>query len=129
MATARYHVRIDRSPDEVWKVVADAAGISDWFPGIVAATATDATRTITIDGGIELQEDIVTSDGDLRRFQYSIVGGAMTPEFHLGTIDVIEDGAGSLVIYSTDMRPDDLLGLVGPATEGGLGGLKQQLER
>jgi hypothetical protein len=128
VATARYHARINRSADDVWKVVSDAASISEWFPGITASTADATTRTITLDGGMDLNEEIVTNDPALRRFQYRIVGGAMPVEFHLGTVDVIEDGAGSLVIYSTDIRPDDFIGLVGPATEGGLGGLKAKLE-
>ena len=34
------------------------------------------------------------TDDELRRFQYSIVSGPMQPEYHLATVDVIEDGEG-----------------------------------
>jgi hypothetical protein len=128
VATARYDVRIARNADDVWKVVSDAGTISDWFPGMTASSATDTTRTITLDGGLVLEEDIVTNDAALRRFQYRVTGGAMPVEFHLGTVDVLEDGDGCRVIYSTDIRPDDFVGIVGPATEGGLKGLKEKLE-
>ena len=129
MATARYDIRINRSADDVWKVVTDAGSISEWFPGMTASKADDKTRTITLEAGFDLDEDIVTNDSSLRRFQYAIKPGVMPVEFHLGTVDVLEDGDGaSRVIYSTDIRPDDFIGLVGPATEGGLAGLKAKLE-
>lgn len=49
----------------------------------------------------------MTVDDELRRFQYRITEGPMPPEFHLGTVDVLPDGDGSLVIHSTEVVPDD----------------------
>jgi len=65
--------------------------------------------------GYSLEEEIVTSDDALRRFQYRIVesniGSSKGPVSnlidHLATVDVIEGGAGSLVIYSTDVVSAD----------------------
>ena len=128
MASLRSTVRIARPAEEVWKVVSDAAGISAWFPGIEQATAGGGTRSCTLAGGHELQEDVVNVDGELRRFQYRITGG-MPVEHHLGTVDVLEDAPGStLVVYSTEITPDSLAGMVGPSIEGGVQGLKAHLE-
>lgn len=128
MASLRSTVRIARPADDVWKVVSDAAGISAWFPGIESATAADGTRSCTLAGGHELHEDVVNVDGALRRFQYRITGG-LPVEHHLGTVDVLEDGPqGTLVVYSTEITPDDLAGMIGPSIEGGVQGLKQHLE-
>jgi len=53
----------------------------------------------------------------------------MPVEHHLGTVDVLEDGPqSSLVVYSTEITPDHLAGLVGPSVEGGVQGLKAHLE-
>jgi uncharacterized protein YndB with AHSA1/START domain len=129
MASLRTHARIARTADEVWKVVSDAAGISAWFPGIEQATATDSTRSCTLAGGHQLEEDVVNVDDSLRRFQYRITAG-MPVEHHLGTVDVLEDGAGSaLVVYSTEITPDGLADMMGPSIEGGLQGLKDHLEK
>lgn len=49
-------------------------------------------------------------------------------EHHLGTIDVLEDGGGSLVIYSTDVTPDEAAEQMNGALAQGLDGLKQHLE-
>lgn len=127
MASLRSTARIGRPADEVWKVVSDAAGISAWFPGIEQATVSGSTRTVTMGDGMALEEDIVTVDDALRRFQYRITGG-MPVEHHLGTVDVLEDGDGALVVYSTEVSPDSMGELMGPAVEGGVQGLKAHLE-
>jgi carbon monoxide dehydrogenase subunit G len=129
MASLRTHARIARPADEVWTAVSDPAGISAWFPGIEQATATDGGRTCTLEGGGQLQEDIVNVDDELRRFQYRITGG-IPVEHHLGTVDVLEDGTDTtLVIYSTEVTPDGLAALIGPSIEGGVQGLKAHLEQ
>lgn len=129
MATLRSHTRIDRSPDEVWAVVSDAGAISDWFPAIEKSSATGTTRSCELAGGVPLEEEIVTRDADLRRFQYRITGGALPVTSHLGTVDVLDDRDGSLVVYSTEVQPDELAQQLGPAIEDGLRGLKEHLER
>lgn len=129
MASLRTHVRIERPAEEVWKVVSDAGSISDWFPSIERSTAESGRRSCTLQGGAELEEDIVNVDGQLRRFQYRITAG-VPAEHHLGTVDVLEDGPDrSLVVYSTEIAPDALADVMGPAVEQGVRGLKEHLER
>lgn len=127
MATIRHHTHIGRSPDDVWKVVSDAGAISNWFPGIDTSSAEGAVRRCAM-GDVQLTEDIVTVDDELRRFQYRITEGPMPLEFHLGTIDVLPDGDGSLVIYSTEVLPDDAKALFDPVLAGGVEGLRSYLE-
>lgn len=128
MATIRHHTRINRSPDEVWRTVADAGAISSWFPLIEESSAEGGIRRCTLQGGGALEEQIVTSDDELRRFQYRIIDGDMALEYHLGTIDVIEDGEGALVIYSTEISPDEAAQQMDGALADGLQGLKRHLE-
>jgi uncharacterized protein YndB with AHSA1/START domain len=128
MATIRHHARIERSPEDVWKVVSDAGAISTWFPVIDESRAEGGIRNCTLQGGGKLEEEIVTSDDELRRFQYRIIGGDMPVEFHLGTVDVLPDRDGSLVVYSTDLSPDELRGQMDGVIADGLDGLKAHLE-
>lgn len=128
MASLRSTVRIARPADEVWKVVSDPAGISAWFPGIEQSSAADGTRSCTLAGGHRLEEDVVNVDDELRRFQYRITGG-MPVEYHLGTVDVLDDGPhGALVVYSTEITPDSLADRMRPSIDGGVLGLKAHLE-
>ncbi|MFU8840632.1 MAG: SRPBCC family protein [Nitriliruptoraceae bacterium] len=128
MATVRHHTTIDRSPDEVWKVVADAGAISTWFPIIETSELDGKVRHCTVQGGGQLEEEIVTSDDELRRFQYRIVGGDMPLDFHLATIDVLPVGEGSLVVYSTEVEPAEAAGQMGAVLSAGLDGLRHHLE-
>jgi len=109
-------------------VVSDAGNISAWFPMVATSTATDDHRHCMLEGDVPLEEEIVTNDATLRRFQYRIVGGAVPVESHLGTVDVIDDGGSSLVIYSTEVSPDEVADTLGPAIEDGLRGLKSYCE-
>lgn len=129
MATIRHHARIARSPDEVWATVSDAGEIAEWFPSIDTSSADDGVRHCTLQDGAQLEEQIVAADERLRRFQYRIVGGDLPVDDHLGTIDVLPDGGGSLVVYSTDVSPDDVADTMDGVLAEGLQGLKQHLER
>lgn len=128
MATVRQHHRISRPPDEVWKVVSDPGAISLWFPGIDDVVVSGTTRTCTMGGSAKLVEEIVTNDDDLRRFQYRITDAPFPLDFHLATVDVLEDGEGSLVIYSTEMEPGDGAPMMAAAFRNALQGLQQHLE-
>lgn len=126
MATIRHHARIDATPDDVWAIVSDAGAIADWAPGIERCDWDGTTRTIHM-GGLQIAEEVVTSDADLRRFQYRITDGPMPLEYHLATVDVFEDdpaGKGTFLVYSCEVKPDEAADLLGPV----LGGLVESLK-
>lgn len=126
MSSFRFHTRVPASPDEVWSVLSDVDTIPRWFPGIDRAVFDGTHRILHLTGGGTLQARVVTSDPELHRFQYSFVAGMPQPiEFHLGTLDIIEDGTGSLVIYSQQIEPDALGEIVGPAVAGGIEGIRK----
>ncbi|OJY46367.1 SRPBCC family protein [Pseudonocardia sp. 73-21] len=128
MATLRTHLTIDRPPAEVWSVVSDAGNISAWFPTVKTSEASGEQRHCTLDGDVPLDEEIVTNDPQLRRFQYRIVGGGVPVTSHLGTVDVLDQAGSSLVVYSTEVTPDEVADTLGPAIEDGLRGLKTYCE-
>jgi hypothetical protein len=127
MGTVRRHIFIDSPAEEVWAIVGDPARLHEWFPitGCEVSREDGATdlpptkRWITLASGLRFEEQIVTLDHDLRRFQYSIINNPIIKS-HLGTVDVISDGASRcLVIYSTDLDPEVMaLVIAGAAGEG-----------
>lgn len=128
MATLRREVRIARPADEVWAVVADAAALADWFPAMESSSVDGDIRTCGLRSGIELIEQIVTCDHELRRFQYRVTGGVPVIE-HLATVDVFELGpADSLLVYSTEVEPAPLALVLGDAIEGAVLNLRARLE-
>ncbi len=114
---------IDRPPDEVWALVGDPARLNEWFPITgcrVDLTVEPRKRWVDLASGVTFEEDIVTLDDELRRFQYRITSNPLITH-HLGTVDVLDDGrGGSVVVYSTDCTPDVFALLIGGAAGEGL---------
>lgn len=128
MGTVRRHIFIDADADTVWGLVGSPGRLHEWFP--TTSTKLEGNkRWITLASGISFEEDIVTLDHDLRRFQYRIVNNPIITN-HLGTVDVIPDGDHRcIVIYSTDMEPEVLALPIGGAAGVGLAALKQRFEK
>ena len=125
MASFRFHTRVPASPDEVWRVLCDVATIPKWFPGVRSAELDQGLRVLHLADGGTLRARVVTADPQLRRFQYSFIEGMPQHiDFHLGTLDVIEDGTGSLVIYSQQVEPDALGDVIAPAVAAGIEGIR-----
>lgn len=129
MATIRHHARIDASPDEVWAVLSDAGAIADWAPGMEPGSVQWDGKTRTIDmGGFTIAEEVVTSDAEMHRFQYKITEAPMPLGYHLTTVDLFEDGDGTLLVYSCEVEPDDAKALMDPVYGGLVAALKARAE-
>ena len=128
MATMRFTTRISRPVDDVWKAVSVPDTIAEWFTGVISSETHGNIRRVTggTDGNVGTVEDeIVTSDDQLRRFQYRVAA----VEGHLATIDVLEIGSNdTLVIYSVELSSAELAEGWRPYMEGGIKGLKQYAE-
>ena len=127
MGTVRRHAFVDCNADKVWSFVGAPERLHEWFP-ITECRVEDNKRWITLAAGIVFEEDIITLDQDLRRFQYKIVNNSLI-KFHLGTVDVIPDGDNRcLVTYSTDMDPEVLALPIAGAASLGLEKVKQMFD-
>jgi carbon monoxide dehydrogenase subunit G len=128
MSVGKAEVSIDRSPDEVWKLLREFGGLADWMPGIESCSVDGDVRTLQT-MGIEIKEQLRSRDDDARRISYSVVESPMgNLESHLATISVDPEGDGSRVTWAVEVVPDDLLALFLPAYEGSVVELKKQLE-
>lgn len=127
MATMRETIHIDATPDKVWAEVREPLALLDWFDGIDGGEMVGNARKLKM-GDISVTEEIVTVDDDLRRFQYSITEMPIPVDYHLATIDVLEDGDGTLIVYGVDVKPDMLGGILAPTISGAAKGMKKHFE-
>ena len=122
MGTVRRQVFIESPADRVWELVGDPARLHEWFP-ITECHVEGSKRWITLASGLRFEEDIITLDPVLRRFQYRIVNNPIITQ-HLGTVDVIPDGRHRCcVVYGTDVDPEVMALIIGGAAGAGLDAL------
>lgn len=106
----------------------DPSRIIEWFPGLVSVAVEDGVRTLTTKSGLPIVENIVTLDHDMRRFQYSITG-PIPVNYHLGTMDVIDDGQpGCLLMYSTEITPEPMAFVLDGVISEGIANLARMLD-
>jgi hypothetical protein len=125
--TVRRHVRIRRTPDDIWALIGDPARITEWFPGITGATVDGTTRVITTGAGIPIPEEILANDRCEHRFQYRITSPLVRE--HLSTLDVLDmDDGSSVVVYAADAVPAIMALVIAGAAGNALENLKTMME-
>ena len=128
MAEGKAETSINRSPDDVWKLLREFGGLETWMPGIETCVVDGDVRTVGL-MGIEIKEQLRNLDDAKRTISYSVVESPMgNLESHLATITVEPEGEGSHLTWSVAVSPDDLLGLFVPVYEGSVIELKKKIE-
>jgi carbon monoxide dehydrogenase subunit G len=127
LGSIRHQIRIHRPAATVWELAGNPTRLHEWFPGIASCQVDGNIRTIVLDSGIPMPEEILVKDDVQRRFQYRITAGVFT--YHRGMIDVIDLGDDTcLVVYSTDCDPRAMALTIGGATAGALDELARHME-
>ncbi len=128
MASGKAEVSIDRSPDDVWKLLREFGSLAEWMPGVETCTVDGDVRTLGM-MGMQVKEQLRSLDDDTRTISYSLIESPIgNLESHLVTIAVTPEGAGAHVTWSIDVTPDDLLGIFLPIYEGSVGAIKKKVE-
>ena len=128
MAEGKAETSVDRSPDEVWKLVREFGGLEQWMPGVESCVVDGDMRTIGMMGMV-VKEQLRERDDAARHFSYSLVESPIgNLESHLVTIAVAPVGSGSHVTWSVEVVPDDLLPIFLPIYESSVVELKKKIE-
>jgi carbon monoxide dehydrogenase subunit G len=128
MAIFEESITIDRSPDDVWRVIGDAGNISGWLPFITESRLEGDYRICRAGENGGLRELILLIDDDRRRTEYTILEGPMPIEFIHAGIEVRSEGSGSRVVWDTTVTPDALAEMFKPIYREGLENLRSQFE-
>lgn len=137
MASVKVTDRIEAKADAVWALLRDFGGIKKFSPAIESCTLTGegvgAIRTITMPGGLELQERLEAFDDSGRTLQYAIIGENPLPfTDYLSTIRISEDGNATAIEWSSTFEPKGIPAeqagqMVEGIYTGGIAGLKSTL--
>lgn len=128
MATERRSIVTTRAPDEVWNAVRDVGALhTRLVRGFVRDTRLEAgARVVTFANGTVAREPIVTVDDEARR----LVWGAETSRLthYSSAVQVLAEGAGSRVVWTSDFLPDAAAAFVGPMMEAGIQAMQRTLD-
>lgn len=95
-------------PEAVWEAIREVYAVHEKLvPGFVVNTEREGdTRIVTFDSGYVVRERIVTIDDDVRRMSYSATEGQAS--HHMSSMQVVDEGKGARVIWTTDFLPAEL---------------------
>jgi hypothetical protein len=137
MASVKVTDRIAAGADRVWDLVGDFGGIQRFSSAIesvsVQGEGVGAVRTLTMPGGLALQERLEARDGASRTLQYAIIGTHPLPfDQYLSTIHLSEDGDGCQIEWSSTFTPRagaeaQAAGMVEGIYRSGIAGIKKAL--
>jgi hypothetical protein len=107
MATLRETIDLHAPTGVVWDAVRDVGALhTKLVRGFVKDTRMETgARVVTFVNGLTVREEIVGVDDDTRRLAYAIPEGSF--RHYQGTVEVHDDGAGSRLVWTIDLLPDE----------------------
>ncbi len=134
MADVSQSITLEQSPDEVWAVVGDPLGVTEWLSMIKSTRMEGDIRVAVVEGG-EISERILEHSDAERYYTYEVVDGPMKLESYHSKISVSPEGDGSVVLWEADFEPpagvpkEKMAAAIDKTYVGGLDSLRGVLER
>ena len=109
MGSVKVVETVNAGADRVWELFRDFGGISRFSQGIDSCTVegegVGAVRTLTMGGGLKLQERLEAFDDGGRTLSYAIIGDHPLPfDNYLSTIKVVDQGNDFLVCNEEELQ-------------------------
>jgi carbon monoxide dehydrogenase subunit G len=127
MATIHREIRLAKPAAAVWDAFRDFGAPHERLARgfVTATTLEEGARTVTFANGLVARELLVTMDDAARRLVYAVTGGQLT--HHNASFQVFEEGAGSRVVWITDLLPEEGAGPVGAMVDAGCAAMLKTL--
>ncbi|WP_136682977.1 SRPBCC family protein [Falsirhodobacter xinxiangensis] len=97
-------VVLNATPDEVWQAVGDFGDLS-WMPGVASVDAPqgnekDGTRTVTLDSGTVLTEELTKYDPEKRTMSFRMTKDDIEaiPVTNFSTVLTVKDDGGKALV-------------------------------
>jgi carbon monoxide dehydrogenase subunit G len=128
MASLHKEIFVAAPVAQVWDAIRDVGALhTRLVPGFVVDTQLDGeTRIVTFGNGATVREPIISIDDARRRLVWGAVGGRTT--HYNAVMEAISEGAGTRVVWTTDLLPHELAPMFGGMQDQGLQTLRATLE-
>ncbi|UOM34271.1 SRPBCC family protein [Acuticoccus sp. I52.16.1] len=137
-ADAARTIKTAAVPEATWEAVGDFCAIAAWHPAVTKCELSDnggtPRRTLTLDGGGTIVEDLVGRDDDAMSYTYRIIESPLPVAGYESTIKVSAEGEGSRVDWNGSFEPsgaseDEALTVIEGIYDAGLDGIKTTAEQ
>jgi carbon monoxide dehydrogenase subunit G len=130
MASIYKEFLVNASPQFVWEAVKDVGAVHVRLAqGFVTDTKLEGdTRTVTFANGFVVQEQIVSTNDEMRRLVYRAVGGKASHHNAFFQVFPTPDGR-SKVLWVTDLLPDEARAPIEQMVELGSAAIQKTLEK
>ncbi len=130
MASLREEIVTKARPEQVWDAIRDIGALhTRLVPGFVVDTTLEpGARIVRFGNGWVVREPIVTLDDAARRLVWTAEGGRTTHYNSSAQVFPASDG-GTVVVWQTDLLPDDVAGDIRTAMQAGAAVMKKTLDR
>jgi carbon monoxide dehydrogenase subunit G len=130
MASIYKEFVVNASPQFVWEAIKDVGAVhARLAQGFVTDTKLEGnTRTVTFSNGFVVQEQVVSTNDEIRRFVYRAVGGKASHHNAFFQVFAAPDGK-SKVLWVTDLLPDEMRTPIEQMVELGSGAIQRTLEK
>src|ERR1044071_3293345 len=129
MPTLHNEIHIEARPEAIWDAARDLGALhTRLVPGFVVNTQLDGNaRIVTFGNGMVVREPIISVDDQRRRLAWTAIGGKNTQ--HNTGLEVLDEGSGARVVWTTDLLPDEMAAPVAAMQESGLAVMKKTFEQ
>src|SRR6476660_7833324 len=130
MASIRNEIALRASSERVWDAVRDFGAVHQRVaPGFLTDGKLEGNdvRVVTFANGAFARETLVSSDDMSRRLVYAIMDQRF--KHYSASVQVLDEGDASRVVWIIDLLPDDLAGYVTQMAQQGAAAMKTALEK
>jgi carbon monoxide dehydrogenase subunit G len=95
-------------PAVAWPRLAAVDQIHRIIPAIVSCSLNGDRRECTFADGAQLKERVIAVEAALMRVAYTITDSPFAMEHHHASMQLVPEGAGTRLLWTTDLKPDRL---------------------
>jgi hypothetical protein len=127
VTTLRREVVLGADPVDVWDALRDFTAVHRRLcPGVLIGSRPDpGGRVVTFAAGPVVRETLVAVEPEERRLVYAVAESPFPFAHHQASMQVLPTGAGTRLVWITDLLPDDLAPAVSTLIDEGVAAMRR----
>lgn len=104
-------------PEQAWKRIADVGRVNEILPAIASCDLQGDIRICKLANGVPIKERVISLEPELKRLSYTILESPFGLEFHSASMQIVPEGKGARIFWTTDIKPDAMKDALSPLVD------------